>query len=143
MNSIDQQDCIATATQFFWHLDHNRYPELMALMTPDAVWFRQGLELTPGDEMLATLQRRSPTRRVVHLLSNLTVWSSVEGHARVTGYLTSYAHDPGVPINGPAPLGGPGSILALDIEMKRQDDRWFVDRSRTHPLFRRETSTEA
>ncbi len=139
LSATDAQQCLDLTTRFFWHLDHNRYEDLMALMTDTAIWYRQGLKLRPGDDMLKVLSRRSPTRTVVHLLSNLAASALEPGRARVTGYLIAYAHDCGEQLERPVPLEPANSISTVNVELAATPQGWRLHRSRTMPLFRRHT----
>lgn len=131
------QQCLEVTTRFFWLLDHNRYADLMGLMADSAVWYRQGLELRPGQEMMTVLERRSPTRVVAHLLSNLLATPMHADRVLVTGYMTAYAHDEGTAPSSPAPLNGPTSVTKLHVELIRGTMGWQLDLSRSQPLFRR------
>lgn len=132
--------CVELVCRFFGHLDADRYDDLMALMVPGAIWYRQGAELSPGNAMLAVLRRRSPNRVVAHLLTNLVATPSGMDSMSVSGYMLAFAHDGGGSRTLPAPLDMPTSISLLNTELVRSGDRWLLHRSRTTPLFKREAA---
>jgi len=137
LTPADAHQCLETATRFYWHLDFDRYDDIMALMTADGIWYRQGKELTPGPAMLAVLRERKPSRRVAHILSNLTVTATGPDTATVEGYLTAWAHAAETVLDGPYPLHGPDSISTIALDMQRVAGVWRVHRSHSTARFRR------
>lgn len=133
----DRQACISTVIRFFGALDNNAYEDMMAMMSTDAQWHRQGEILRPGQAMLDALNRRSPTRTVIHVLTNLDARERGEGQIVVTGYSTAFQFDDGQHRSAPLPLDAPSSISAVHVKLKQVSAVWKLALSKSRPLFRR------
>jgi len=123
---------INTVTRFFRHLDDGAFDALIALMHPKGVWLRQGEALDSAQTILAAMARRSPTRRVHHLLTNLYVEDCDHGVV-VAGYMLGVQHDCGVPPTGPSPLQGIGSIRSFRAELRMTAQGWRIWRLESAP----------
>ncbi|MGE0802207.1 MAG: nuclear transport factor 2 family protein [Lautropia sp.] len=133
----DAQACIAVVTRFFANLDASDYQGIQDLMLPDAEWHRQGKVLKPGPGLLDELGKRSLTRTVIHVLTNLDARYTGPDGALVTGYMTAYAYDNGKAIEAPAPLEGPSSIGGVHVDLRRAGGTWRIAKSRSRPIFKR------
>ncbi|CAN5738968.1 hypothetical protein BH09PSE5_BH09PSE5_00590 [soil metagenome] len=135
--SHQELQCLSTLTRFYRCLDGFRYQDMMALMAPGAVWHRQGEVLTSPDAMIAALSKRSATRSIVHLLTNLFVESGDGTQATVRGYQTAYAFDDGTQRTGPAPLEGASSIASIEATLTNVDGQWLIRQLGSTKLFAR------
>jgi hypothetical protein len=129
---------IQTVIRFFRHLDEGNYRALAALLHPQGVWHRQGAELRGEAQVIDALAKRSPTRRIVHLLTNLVADMPEDGNAEVTGYMLVVMHEAGVKLTGPAPLAGIESIRMIRARLSHTKQGWRVERMASDPaLFAR------
>jgi hypothetical protein len=131
---------IQTMIRFFRNLDENNYQALAALLHPQGVWYRQGAELRGGEQVMAALSKRSPTRRIVHLLTNLVADMHEDKTAEVTGYMLVVMHDAGVKLTGPAPLAGIQSIRIIRARLRDTEQGWQVERMASDPPLFTKTS---
>jgi hypothetical protein len=56
------QELLQVTQRFFYCLDEGQYDELLALMSPEAVWHRQGKILRGHPQIRAALEERSTTQ---------------------------------------------------------------------------------
>ena len=131
---------IQTVIRFFRHLDENNYQALAALLHPQGVWHRQGAELRGEEEVISALAKRSPTRRIVHLLTNLVGDMLEDGVAGVTGYMLVVKHEAGAELTGPAPLEGIESIRIIRARVRDTEHGWRVERMASDPPLFTKTS---
>lgn len=115
-----------TLLRFIDCLDQNRYPELLSLMTDDAVWHRQGRALRGQPEIGAALQARSPTQRVRHLVSNLLQHGGDDESLQISFYMTALRFDDGQPAAGPARIAAPFNMSRVTNRLVRQGARWLI-----------------
>ena len=87
-------DCTRTLTQFFNFFDQWRYDDMVALFAPGGVWHRQGKALQ-GEAIKATLELRSRTQTVRHVITNIQVDVVDAVRAEFILYVTAYMHDSG------------------------------------------------
>ena len=121
-------DAAQTLIRFFRHLDDREYAALAALMLPDGEWHRQGAVLRGGAELQAALARRSPTMRIHHLLTNVFAEPDGTGAAEVTAYMLVVRHEPGAPLDGPAPLSGIENIRTVRGRLRKAEAGWRIER---------------
>lgn len=131
-----QVECLAVVTRFYRNLDLRDYAGIVALMTPDGVWHRQGKVLHAGPEVIQTLEQRSPTMVIVHMLTNMFAEMQGADTATVHGYMTAYRHDDGKPATGPSPLTGPASMARIEVQLKRHQGAWRIANSNSTGIFK-------
>jgi hypothetical protein len=111
---------------FFRYLDERQYDALAALIAPQGVWRRQGKALVGAEQILAALGQRSPTMRIVHLITNLACDQSDADHCSLRGYMLVVRHDPGTVTAGPLPLKGIESVRDLQVNLERHNGQWLI-----------------
>lgn len=155
MSPPDMKQCENQVLLFFRYLDEQQYDALVALLAPDAVWHRQGKVLQGPSEVHAALMQRSPTMKIAHIITNLVFVKCDNGgegdnhgiDARnidkrdinerdinechsveciVRGYMLVVRHEPGAPLDGPAPLKGVESIRSIHIRMRQMEGQWMI-----------------
>ena len=115
-----------TLLAFFDHLDERRYDALLSLMTPEAVWHRQGQRLQGHAQILAALQQRSNTQRIRHLVTNLLQRSAGDDEARFSHYMTALRHDDGALHAGPVAIAGPFRMSLVTTHLVRVAGAWRI-----------------
>ena len=121
---IDRPD--QTVLRFVDCLDEGDYGQLVALMTSDAVWHRQGRTLRGRDEILAALHERSATQRIRHLVTNLLLRSETPTETAFTHYMTALRHDSGVAVQGPVAIAGPFRMSLVGTRLVLDGGRWLI-----------------
>jgi hypothetical protein len=111
---------------FYRHLDDRDSASLAALMLPDGVWHRQGAALTGEAATIAALGRRSPTMRIHHLLTNAFAVPTGPDTAEATAYMLVIRHEPGSPLDSPAPLAGIENIRTIRAALRHTAQDWRV-----------------
>lgn len=141
-SKIDCETCLELVRRFYLHLDRREYRELDALMARDGVYFRpHGRPVPAGAALIQDLAEIPRTKTIVHLLTNLHAELLAAGSAKVSGYMTVFWHDDGVPHTGAVPLGVPRSIRALDIELRKQEGTWRIKKIENVKLMEATEST--
>jgi hypothetical protein len=125
--NLDCETCLDLVRRFYLHLDRREYEQLDALMARDGVYFRpHGRPIPAGATLVEDLGEIPPTKRIVHLLTNLHAEQRAAGNIKVSGYMTVFWHDDGTLHTGPVPLGVARSIRELDIELQKQEGTWQI-----------------
>ena len=127
VQAIHGTDPAQTLIRFFRHLDDREYAALAQLMLPNGVWHRQGAELRGEDGIVAALSRRSPTMRIHHLLTNVFAVPDGDDAAEVTAYMLVIRHEPGAPLDGPAPLHGIENVRTLRGRLRATPEGWRIE----------------
>lgn len=130
---MDAQGAVGVVTRFYRHLDERAGEALAALMLPGGVWHRQGEALSGAEAIAAALARRSPTMRIHHLLTNAFAVPDGNGGAEVTAYMLVVRHEPGGPLDGPAPLGGIETIRTVRATLRETPEGWRISSMRGDP----------
>ena len=115
-----------TIIAMFDHLDEARYDALLSLMTPQAVWHRQGQRLQGHAQILAALLQRSATQRIRHLVTNLLQRSAASNEAQFSHYMTALKFDDGQVRAGPVTISGPFRMSLVTTQLVRLDGAWRV-----------------
>lgn len=110
----------------FDHLDERRYEDLLTLMTPDAVWHRQGKRLEGHGQILEALLERSATQRIRHLVTNLRQRRAGPDQVLCTHYMTAFRHDEGRVLTGPPTIAGPFRMSLVTTRLVQRDAAWQV-----------------
>ncbi|MFA7668961.1 MAG: nuclear transport factor 2 family protein [Burkholderiaceae bacterium] len=132
--NVDMTECGNQVMLFFRHLDERDYDALAGLLTPDAIWHRQGKQLRGPAEALQALQLRSPTMHIVHIITNLVVDRIDEHDCLMRGYMLVVRHEAGQALDGPAPLDGIDSIRTIHVALKRGDTGWLINELNNDPI---------
>ena len=114
--------------RFYRAIDDRDYAGLVSLFAPDGVWLRQGTELRGEDEIMAALNQRSATLRVVHIITNLYEEFVDDGEVDVHGYMAVVLNDPKTPHEGPMPLAGIDSIRPTWARLRSTGEGWRIVR---------------
>lgn len=125
MNS-DMKQCENQVMLFFRHLDERHYDALVALLTSDAAWHRQGKVLKGPAEVHAALMQRSATMKIAHIITNLAFDECGPESCTMRGYMLVVRHQPSGELRGPSPLKGIESIRNMRVKMTRDTDRWLI-----------------
>lgn len=112
--------------QIFDHLDERRYGALLSLMTPDAVWVRQGIHLRGHAQIRAALEERSPTQRIRHLITNLLQRAGDGQHAEFSHYMTALRHDDGEVHRGPVRIAGAFRMSVVNTMLVCTGGTWQI-----------------
>ncbi len=119
-------EAVGVVVQFYRHLDDRNIGALTGLMLPDGVWHRQGAALSGAEAIAAALARRSPTMHIHHLLTNVFAVPAGSDEAEVTGYMLVVRHEPGGPLEGPAPLDGIENIRTIRATLRMTLEGWRI-----------------
>jgi ketosteroid isomerase-like protein len=124
-----------TLLWMFDHLDEGRFDALLALMTPDAVWHRQGQRLEGHAQILASLNERSPTTRIRHLATNLLQRSATDDEVHISLYLTALKHDDGQPRSGAVTVRSAFRMAYVTTRLVRVAGAWRIAEQVIVPEF--------
>lgn len=111
-------------TRFFRHLDDSDAEALADLL--DGEWHRQGKVLTTREGVLNALSARSQTRRIHHLITNITGQEVADGTIALTAYMLVVKHDSGEFPDGPSPLEGFDTIRTVRARAAETPDGWRI-----------------
>ena len=127
-------DPVATIIAFYRHLDARDYAALAALMLPEGVWHRQGAALSGSEAIMLAMAKRSPTMRIHHLLTNAYAQPAGPGQMRVIAYMMVIRHEPGAPLDGPAPLKGFENIRTIYADVSETPAGWRIAKMWADPV---------
>jgi hypothetical protein len=131
----DAFQCAQVLNRFFYYLDEFRYEDLVALMPEDGTWFRQGQLLRGRGQILATLNERSRTQRIRHIITNTVVDVAEPGKAVGTAYLTVYKFDDGTELKRSPTIEGPFRISLVQVKFTKASDKWLIAEQHIAPQF--------
>jgi hypothetical protein len=118
-------DCAQVLTRFFNHFDAWRYDAMAGLFAPDGVWHRMGKQLR-GSAIVETLNARSRTQVVRHVITNVQVDVTGETSAEFVLYVTAYQHDTGTKPTAPPKIRAPYLLLVVPGQMTKVGDDWRI-----------------
>ena len=118
-------------TQFFRHLDDGDYPALAGLL--DGEWHRQGKVLTTRDAVIDALSGRSATRRIHHILTNVSGVEEADGTVALTAYMLVVQHESGTAPDGPSPFTGFSNIRTVRARAAHTPDGWRLRLVKSDP----------
>ncbi|MBE2278218.1 MAG: nuclear transport factor 2 family protein [Rhodobacteraceae bacterium] len=124
--------------RFFGALDRRDFEAMAAIMTPNAVWRRGGVDLQGREALLAAMAVRPDDRHSCHLLSNQTVTFETQETAVLTFYSVAWVHVGPVDAKGIAPLTMPSSIGDYTARFAKGAEGWQLTDLRSIPRFRKE-----
>lgn len=120
------QQCENQILRFFRYLDERQYGHLVSLLAADAAWHRQGKILRGGAEVLAALQQRSPTMKIVHIITNVIIDRCDAQHCALYAYMVVVRHEPGLDTDAPCPLENIDTIRSIAIRMRLEGEQWKI-----------------
>jgi hypothetical protein len=120
------QELLQVTHRFFCCLDERRYGELLARMSPEAVWHRQGKTLRGHPEILAALEERSKTQRIRQVITNAFLDETNGEPAELRAYMTAYRFDDGKPSRGPVVIDGPSRLSLVHTRFARRGGEWRI-----------------
>jgi len=127
---------ISMPPRFFRCLDECDYRALVGLLSEDALWVRRGKQLIGHKMVEEALAQRNPTRRTVHLLSNLFASRTDHNEIRVTGYLIAINHEgEAIEPTKPAPLKGMETIRTTSVLVRSTPDGPRICEIRNGPIL--------
>lgn len=141
--------------RFFWCLDERDNDGVLATLSNDVVWLRQGQRHAGLDGVTAALHRRSPTLFVRHVISNVFEMSprdivasdatlrqvdvdlrpGASGDIVLSYYLSGYTFDNGTPVQAPCHGGHLHKMSWVRTRLSRFDDGWRIVDKHMLPLF--------
>jgi len=131
----DGFQCAQVLNRFFYYLDEFRYEDLVGLMLEDGTWFRQGQSLRGRGQILGTLNERSRTQRIRHIITNTVVDVAEPGKAVGTAYLTVYKFDDGSELTRPPTIDAPFRISLVQVKFTKVSDKWLIAEQHIAPQF--------
>jgi len=133
---LTDASAISMPPRFFRCLDEGDYRALVSLLSEDALWVRQGKQLIGHKMVEEALAQRNPTRRTVHLLSNLFASRTDHDEIRVTGYLIAVNHQgDAIEPAKPAPLRGMETIRTTSVLVRPTPDGPRICEIRNGPIL--------
>lgn len=128
-----------TLAQFFLHLDRSDYAALLALTHERFRWHRQGKILDGHAEVIAALNERPATQRVVHVITNTVVEDERPGCITLGAYMNAYRSGDQVLAEGPATIAGPLRLSRVTTRFEAGDSDgnagWRIAAQILTPLF--------
>ncbi|WP_420223498.1 hypothetical protein [Pigmentiphaga litoralis] len=141
--------------RFFWCLDQRDTEGVLATLSPDVVWLRQGRRHVGLEGVTAALSSRSPTLYVRHVVSNLFEMSPRDiaasditlrevdadlqavrpGDIVLSSYLSGYTHDDGTQVQAPCHGGHLHKMSWVRTRLSRHEDGWRIVAKHMLPLF--------
>lgn len=118
-------DCTQLLTRFFNLFDQWRYDDMAALFAPDGVWHRAGKSLKQ-DDIVDTLNTRSRTQTVRHVVTNTQVEVVDATSADFILYVTAYMHDTGEKPTRPPKIQSPYLLLVVPGTLTKIGDDWKI-----------------
>ena len=119
-------DCTQVLTRFFNYFDQWRYEDMADLFAPDGVWHRQGQALRGKGAVVATLNTRSRTQSVRHVVTNMQVDIVDAAAAEFVLYVTAYMHDSGVRATKPPKIQSPYLLLVVPGVLTKLREDWKI-----------------
>ena len=128
-------NCIRLSTAFYRALDENLDRKVLAYFSANGIWHRAGKPVKAGEELATALNKRSATRRVRHVLTNVMVDCESTVNAKVFAYLTVYESDSGVAVQGPMDMPTPKMLGRIEMALAQEVGEWKITELRTLPDF--------
>lgn len=124
--------------RFFRGLDERAFGTMAAIMTPDGVWRRGGVDIHGRDMLVEAMERRGADRNTRHILSNLIIEAGKDEAATATFYSTAWVHVGAADEKGVSPIGVPSSIGVYTATFKRVEDGWQMADLRSKMAFKQQ-----
>lgn len=124
-------------TMHLWsRLDARNYSATAALFVDDGIWVRRNAPCQGHKAIIASLEQRSKTMQIRHIVSNLTIEFDESKVAQLCHYLTVYQYDDGVAVQVPAPLGAPFAVMTNSATAVQQRGQWRFNWMSGQVLFK-------
>jgi hypothetical protein len=127
-STVSDQDaesqCIKLLTRVYRHIDRREYNAIYPLFAPDGTWQRPEGVIRAGDDMRASMARRSTSLAINHVLTNLLADVTAPDHVTVRGYMTIYRDETGASRPPPYSLGVPTSLIDVTATCRKVGDDW-------------------
>jgi hypothetical protein len=119
-------DCAQLLTRFFNDFDLWRYDAMADAFAPDGVWHRMGKASQGRTAILETLNARSTTQAVRHVVSNIQIDVKDAASAEFLLYITAYQHDTGTKPTAPPKIRGPSLVLSVPGKLSKIGADWKI-----------------
>jgi hypothetical protein len=129
-------DAVNVLHKLFGCLDERRYDDLLELFADDARWYRKGTWRNGRDEILASLNQRSATQRIAHVITNSYVVAHDPESITLASYMTTFQVDQGCVLNGPVTTNGPASLFKTQTVLVLKNGGWRIARQAGEVLFK-------
>jgi hypothetical protein len=129
-------DAVNVLHELFGCLDERRYDDLLELFADDAQWRRKGTWCKGRDQILASLNQRSATQRIAHVITNSYVVAQHAESITLASYMTTFQVDQGCELKGPATINGPASLFRTQTVLVLKNGGWRISRQASEVLFK-------
>lgn len=130
-----EAECMRLATAFAVYLDAQRYDDVVALFTQDAVYHPRDIIFHGHAGIMSYLTSRPKHRRSRHVISNLLIDAKSPSVAHGSCVLTYFVDETNVPLTQPAPLRGPNLIGDYIDRFVLTDAGWRISQRIGQVLF--------
>jgi len=128
--------CMDVVHRFYCSLDAGDYDTLVAQMSPDGVWERQGKTLEGRNAVRDALRQRGDGVTTTHLVQNLVVDRQDARTATASMYVVVLRHEGAGP-HGEPPVTPPiRTIQRVRDVFVLTDQGWRISHKSGHPIFR-------
>ena len=127
--------------QYYYHVDHYEFEQVVALFTPDVDWLGLGVKLNGREELLEGLYGALGAGTIRHEMTNAVVNVVDEDHAESRVYGTLYS-SPDIRYNqheGPIAFEGPMQVVDGRDENTRTDEGWRISKRHGEAVFKCDT----
>lgn len=119
-------DCAQLLTRFFNDFDLWRYDAMADAFAPDGIWHRMGKASQGRAAILETLNARSATQSVRHVVTNIQIDVKDDRSADFVLYITAYQHDTGAKPTAPPKIRGPSLVLSVPGRLTKAGATWKI-----------------
>lgn len=130
-----EAECVRLATAFAVYLDAQRYDDVVALFTADAVYHPRDTTFRGHGGIMSYLRSRPKHRRSRHVMSNLLIDARSPSVADGSCVLTYYVDETDLPLTQPAPLRGPNLVGDYVDRFILTDAGWRISQRIGQVLF--------
>ena len=124
--ALAESQCIKLLTRAYRHLDRREYDEIYPLFSSDGTWQRPEGTIRAGDDMRASMARRSTSLAINHVLTNLLADMTAPERVTVRGYMTIYRDETGALSAPPYRLGVPTSLIDVTAACRKIGNDWRI-----------------
>jgi hypothetical protein len=118
--------CGKAITKLFHYLDNRQYRELTDLFMADGVWHRAGTTHRGHEQIMDGMNKRSPTYKICHIVSNFLVLNEGKDFVEAGFYITAYANDSGKAPELPIQIKAPHSIIQSEVRFQLCDSSLYI-----------------
>lgn len=124
--ALAESRCIKLLTRVYRHLDRREYDDIYPLFAPDGTWQRPDGAIRAGDEMRASMARRSASLAINHVITNAVADMTAPDRVTVRCYMTIYRDETGALSAPPYRLGVPTSLIDIAATCRRIGEDWRI-----------------